>query len=139
MNVQQFIKKWHKSTLKERSASQSHFNGLCALLGEPTPTDVDPDGTWYTFERGAKKTGWALAVGSTLEDRPAYATTTYFETFPFPAGLTPADNVSLPPLQGEGWGGDGVNGATETHPHPSLPPEGEGASAPIFCSIFVTG
>lgn len=32
---------------------------------------------------------WALAVGSTLEDRPAYATTTCFETFPFPAGLTP--------------------------------------------------
>jgi type II restriction/modification system DNA methylase subunit YeeA len=32
---------------------------------------------------------WALAVGSTLEDRPAYATTTCFETFPFPEGLTP--------------------------------------------------
>jgi type II restriction/modification system DNA methylase subunit YeeA len=32
---------------------------------------------------------WALAVGSTLEDRPAYATTTCFEKFPFPAGLTP--------------------------------------------------
>ena len=27
---------------------------------------------------------WALAVGSTLEDRPAYATTTCFDTFPFP-------------------------------------------------------
>ncbi|MDP3483687.1 MAG: hypothetical protein Q8S05_10310 [Sulfuricella sp.] len=51
MNVQQFIKKWHKSTLKERSASQSHFNDLCALLGEPTPTDVDPDGTWYLRAR----------------------------------------------------------------------------------------
>ncbi|OGT04093.1 MAG: DNA methyltransferase [Gallionellales bacterium RBG_16_57_15] len=32
---------------------------------------------------------WALAVGSTLEDRPAYATTTCFETFPFPEGMTP--------------------------------------------------
>ncbi len=57
MNVQEFIKTWRQSTLKERSASQSHFNDLCALLGEPKPTDVDPDGTWYTFERGAKKTG----------------------------------------------------------------------------------
>jgi hypothetical protein len=57
MTPQQFIKKWRDSTLKERSASQSHFNDLCALLGEPSPTDVDPDGTWYTFERGAKKTG----------------------------------------------------------------------------------
>jgi hypothetical protein len=57
MNVQQFVKKWQASTLKERSASQSHFNDLCELLGEPKPVDVDPDGTWYTFERGAKKTG----------------------------------------------------------------------------------
>ncbi len=36
---------------------------------------------------------WALAVGSTLEDRPAYATSTCFETFPFPAGLTPRDTA----------------------------------------------
>jgi type II restriction/modification system DNA methylase subunit YeeA len=53
----EFIAKWKASTLKERSASQSHFNDLCHLLGEPTPTDADPDGTWYTFERGARKTG----------------------------------------------------------------------------------
>jgi hypothetical protein len=32
---------------------------------------------------------WALALGSTLEDRPAYATTTCFETFPFPDGMAP--------------------------------------------------
>lgn len=57
MTPEQFIKKWRDSNLKERSASQSHFNDLCALLGQPTPTDVDPDGSWYTFERGAKKTG----------------------------------------------------------------------------------
>jgi type II restriction/modification system DNA methylase subunit YeeA len=53
----EFIKKWQASTLKERSGSQSHFNDLCHLVNEPTPTDADPDGTWYTFERGAKKTG----------------------------------------------------------------------------------
>ena len=36
---------------------------------------------------------WALATGSTLEDRPRYTKTTCFETFPFPdedTGLTPA-------------------------------------------------
>jgi hypothetical protein len=36
---------------------------------------------------------WALATGSTLEDRPRYIKTSCFETFPFPAedtGLTPA-------------------------------------------------
>ncbi len=36
---------------------------------------------------------WALAAGSTLEDRPVYVKTTCFETFPFPdddTGLTPS-------------------------------------------------
>lgn len=42
---------------------------------------------------------WALAVGSTLEDRPAYATTTCFETFPFPAGLTPRDTTLQEPCR----------------------------------------
>jgi len=49
--------------LKERSASQSHFNDLCHMLGVPTPTDADPTGSFYTFERGAEKSaggaGWA--------------------------------------------------------------------------------
>ena len=36
---------------------------------------------------------WSLAMGSTLEDRPAYATTTCFDTFPFPAHLTPKDTA----------------------------------------------
>lgn len=54
---QAFIAKWRASTLKERSASQSHFIDLCALLGQPTPTDVDPEGTWFTFEKGASKLG----------------------------------------------------------------------------------
>ncbi|MGY0790544.1 class I SAM-dependent DNA methyltransferase [Azospirillum argentinense] len=52
-----FIKKWKAVELKERSAAQSHFNDLCQLLGEKTPTDADPKGAWYCFERGATKTG----------------------------------------------------------------------------------
>jgi len=59
----EFIRKWRASTLTERSASQSHFLDLCALLGEATPTDSDPTGAVYTFEKGATKTtggkGWA--------------------------------------------------------------------------------
>ena len=58
-----FIAKWRASELKERSASQSHFNDLCRLLDEPTPTDADPTGESYCFERGARKDtggdGWA--------------------------------------------------------------------------------
>jgi type II restriction/modification system DNA methylase subunit YeeA len=33
---------------------------------------------------------WSLRLGTSLEDRPRYTPTTTFETFPFPAGLTPA-------------------------------------------------
>jgi len=55
MTPQAFIKKWQQSELKERSASQSHFNDLCALLGEPNPTDADQAGEWFCFEKGMKK------------------------------------------------------------------------------------
>jgi hypothetical protein len=36
---------------------------------------------------------WALRQGTSLEDRPRYTSTTTFRTFPFPAGLTPADTA----------------------------------------------
>ncbi len=58
-----FIAKWRAVELKERSAAQSHFNDLCALLGVDNPTTADPKGDWFTFEKGASKTsggkGWA--------------------------------------------------------------------------------
>lgn len=58
LNARQFIQKWKlAANLKERSASQSHFNDICVLIGEPTPTDADSEGTWYTFEKGASKIG----------------------------------------------------------------------------------
>jgi hypothetical protein len=63
MTPVEFIKKWKPVTLSERSACHSHFIDLCKLLGQPAPTDSDPEGTWYTFERGAQKSegghGWA--------------------------------------------------------------------------------
>lgn len=57
MTPQEFIERWQHSTLKERSASQSHFNDLCELLGLDKPHVVDPSGEWFCFEKGAKKTG----------------------------------------------------------------------------------
>jgi len=53
----EFIERWRHSGLKERSAAQSHFNDLCALLGEAPPHVADPTGERFCFERGAKKTG----------------------------------------------------------------------------------
>ena len=63
MTPESFISKWSASTLKERSAAQSHFNDLCELIGVEKPTDADTKGEWFCFERGASKTaggeGWA--------------------------------------------------------------------------------
>ncbi len=55
--VAAFIAKWRSATLKERSAAQEHFIDLCRLLEVKTPAEVDPQGEWYCFEKGAKKTG----------------------------------------------------------------------------------
>ena len=57
MKAAEFITKWKASTLTERSASQSFFNDCCALVGVETPSSSDPKGDWFTFEKGAKKTG----------------------------------------------------------------------------------
>ena len=63
MTPDEFIAKWQASELKESQASQSHFNDLCRMLGEPTPIEADPTGESYCFERGAQKDsggdGWA--------------------------------------------------------------------------------
>ncbi|MGL3108906.1 type IIL restriction-modification enzyme MmeI [Bradyrhizobium sp. BR 1432] len=63
MTPDDFIRKWKNVELKERAAAHSHFIDLCRMLDEPAPTDVDPTGEWYAFERGATKTtggeGWA--------------------------------------------------------------------------------
>ncbi len=57
MTPGQFITKWRHVELKERTASQSHFNDLCRLLGVDDPITADPKGEWFTFEKGASITG----------------------------------------------------------------------------------
>jgi len=63
MNPAEFISKWRKVELTERSAAQQHFIDLCALVEHPTPAEVDRTGDTFTFERGAAKQdggdGWA--------------------------------------------------------------------------------
>ena len=53
MTPQQFIAKWQRVNLSERSACQQHFLDLCELLG---PAQAgrrrSRRRTWYTFERG---------------------------------------------------------------------------------------
>ncbi|KXK51917.1 MAG: hypothetical protein UZ07_CHB004003242 [Chlorobi bacterium OLB7] len=55
MTPQEFVHKWKKSTLTERSASQPHFIDICQMIGHPTPADVDAHGESFTFEKGIGK------------------------------------------------------------------------------------
>src|SRR5260221_5409230 len=57
MTPQEFAAKWHDVNLKERASAQEHFLDLCRMLGHATPAEADPDGTFFTFERGVEKTG----------------------------------------------------------------------------------
>jgi len=67
------------------------------------PSSTSPDQALITIARSDDATLgllhsrfhelWSLLLGSSLEDRPRYTPTTCFETFPFPAGLTPADTA----------------------------------------------
>ncbi len=64
MNAQEFVRKWAASKGRESADSQSHFNDLCALLGERPPAEADPTGEVFAFEKGARTAdgnGWADA------------------------------------------------------------------------------
>ncbi len=55
MTIPEFIAKWRKVELKERSAAQEHFIDLCNLFDHPTPAAADPTGESFCFEKGAAK------------------------------------------------------------------------------------
>jgi len=57
MTVAEFIAKWRKVELKERSAAQEHFIDLCNVFEHPTPAAGYPTGATYCFEKGISKHG----------------------------------------------------------------------------------
>ncbi|MFC1451774.1 class I SAM-dependent DNA methyltransferase [Verrucomicrobiota bacterium] len=57
MTLPEFIAKWRKVELKERSAAQEHFIDLCNVFDHPTPAAADPTGESFCFEKGAAKHG----------------------------------------------------------------------------------
>lgn len=63
MNVSEFVAKWRKVELTERSASHQHFLDLCEVFEHPKPAEADPTGETFTFEKGTFKhgggQGWA--------------------------------------------------------------------------------
>ncbi len=60
MDVTSFVAKWRASTLKESAAYVSHFEDLCRLVGHETPTDADPSGSFFTYQRAVAKQGGKL-------------------------------------------------------------------------------
>lgn len=54
MTPAEFVKKWAASKGSERQTAQEHFIDICRLLGEQTPNEADPSGSFYAFEKGAK-------------------------------------------------------------------------------------
>ena len=57
MTIQQFIAKWRKVELKERSAAQEYFIDLCNVFEHPTLAMADHTGERFCFEKGAAKHG----------------------------------------------------------------------------------
>ncbi len=57
MNVPEFQATWRAATLNERQSAQPHFEALCRLVGHPTPTEMDPEGRSFVYEKGLGKTG----------------------------------------------------------------------------------
>lgn len=57
MKLDEFIRKWSASKLKERQGYQEHFRDICSLLGFPFPSEADSQGEWFCFEYGVSKQG----------------------------------------------------------------------------------
>ena len=56
MQWAEFKKKWSRYQGKETSAYQGHFDDLCRLLGQPTPTEADPSGSdFFCYQKRVVK------------------------------------------------------------------------------------
>jgi hypothetical protein len=154
-SVRKDVKWWLHE--RPRPLLRKAISGLARYIATPRvakhrffvwlPVAVLPDSRLYAICRDNEFTFgvlssrlhevWALANASRHGDgdeggRPTYNARDCFETFPFPAGLTPRDTALLP-LQGEGGDGDGgkLAVAEVTHPHPNPPLEGDGTKRAI--------
>jgi hypothetical protein len=67
VTVAEFIAKWRKVELKERSAAQTHFIDLCRVFDHPDPVTADPTGESFCFEKGAAKHGPSTSSGQAAQ------------------------------------------------------------------------
>jgi type II restriction/modification system DNA methylase subunit YeeA len=55
LTVAEFVQRWKINSQSERASAQSHFNNLCEMLGEKSPTESDATGGRYAFEKHVNK------------------------------------------------------------------------------------
>lgn len=87
MTIHEFIAKWQRTDLKERSAAQEHFLDLCHLVGPPTPAEANPIGDNFCFERNAALT--ATVNHTPLRDNPPKQIASHTQTPPTHLKLSP--------------------------------------------------
>lgn len=73
ISPKEFVERWEKAELREQQAAQSHFNELCRLVNQKTPTERDPKGEFFTFEQhvtkeGGRADGWDDLTGRLLAE-----------------------------------------------------------------------
>jgi len=56
LTIAEFVHRWKINAQSERASAQSHFRDLCEMLGEKNPTESDPTGERYAFEKRLSKT-----------------------------------------------------------------------------------
>ena len=95
MTPQEFALKWRKAALKESAAYVSHFEDVCRVLGHPAPSEADPKGQFFTYQRASRKdTGRAGFADVWFKDRFGWEYRSGRSPgFPLPAGC---------PLSGRG-------------------------------------
>src|ERR1035441_2744699 len=69
LSIPEFVARWQRSTLSERSAAQQHFMDLCEILGQPVPASVDPEATSYTYEKPVTKPSGGRCLCGRLDAR----------------------------------------------------------------------
>jgi len=55
ITTQQFAEKWRASRLKETAAYVPHFEDLCRVIDHATPTEADPGGSFFTYQKANLK------------------------------------------------------------------------------------
>ncbi len=76
MTPAEFKAIWAKASAKESASYQSHFDGICRMLGVPSPMEADPKGESFCYQKHVTKDGELFgtqdATGETASTERGY-------------------------------------------------------------------